>query len=96
MFCTLEDETGIANIVIWESLLDRYRRAILVSRLMLVIGLVQKSSDNVVHVIAQSLEDRSALLSHMIEPDGSDNVTKSALHPPYRPSIDLPNSRDFH
>ena len=92
VFCTLEDETGIANVVIWASLLDRYRRAILASRLMLAIGRVQRSAENVVHIIAERLEDRSALLADLIEP----NVPNSAADPVYRQAVSLPRSRDFH
>ena len=66
MFCTLEDETGIANVVIWASLLDRYRRAILASRLLLAIGRVQRSAEGVVHIIADRLEDRSPLLGALV------------------------------
>ena len=38
VFCTIEDETGIANIVVWSSLLDRFRRAVLGSSLLQVTG----------------------------------------------------------
>ena len=38
VFCTIEDETGIANIVVWSSLLERFRRAMIGSSLLLVTG----------------------------------------------------------
>ena len=85
VFCTLEDETGIANVVIWASLLDRYRRAILASRLLLAIGRVQRSAEGVVHIIADRLEDRSPLLGALVaDPAGP------------APSAGLPHSRDFY
>ena len=80
VFCTVEDETGIANLVIWASLLDRFRRAILASRLLLVAGRVQRSTENVVHIIAERLEDRSAALAALAE----------------LPGAIMPRSRDFH
>ena len=80
VFCTVEDETGIANLVIWASLLDRFRRAILASRLLLVAGRVQRSTENVVHIIADRLEDRSAALAALAE----------------LPGAIMPRSRDFH
>ncbi len=89
VFCTLEDETGIANVVIWASLLDRYRREILTSRLLLAIGRVQRSAENVVHIIAERLEDRGTLLAELVEADPSP-------HPAHRQTVSLPRSRDFH
>ena len=47
VFCTIEDETGIANIVVWASLLDRFRRAILGSSLMQVTGRLQRSPEGI-------------------------------------------------
>ncbi len=65
VFSTIEDETGIANVVIWATLLDRFRRAILGSALMLVEGRLQRSPEGIVHVIAEKLEDRSADLRRL-------------------------------
>jgi error-prone DNA polymerase len=52
VFATLEDETGIANIVIWNKTFDRHRRTILSSRLMAVRGKLQIEG-LVIHVIAE-------------------------------------------
>jgi error-prone DNA polymerase len=46
IFVTLEDETGVTNVVIWARLFERFRRAIMASRLMLVDGVVQRSPDH--------------------------------------------------
>ena len=67
VFCTIEDETGIANIVIWSSLLNRFRRAVLGSSLLLVTGHLQRSPEGVIHVVADRLDDRSALLARITE-----------------------------
>jgi error-prone DNA polymerase len=59
VFCTIEDETGIANIVIWSSQFERFRRALVGSSVLLVTGRLQRSPENIVHVVAEWLEDRS-------------------------------------
>lgn len=64
-FLTLEDETGQVNIIVWESIGEQYRRALLESRLLEVRGELQRQ-DGVTHVIARRLIDRSALLGELI------------------------------
>ena len=63
VFATIEDETGIANIVIWAAVMERFRRAVLGSSVLEVAGRVQRSEEGVVHVVADALTDRSALLA---------------------------------
>jgi error-prone DNA polymerase len=63
-FVTVEDETGQANLIVWQSLGERQRRVLLGSRLLGVSGEVQREGD-VLHVIARRLEDRSALLGEL-------------------------------
>jgi error-prone DNA polymerase len=63
VFCTIEDETGIANIVIWSSQFERFRRALVGSAVLLVTGRVQRSPENIVHIVTDWLEDRSAQLA---------------------------------
>lgn len=66
IFMTIEDETGIANIVVWPKLFERQRRDVIGARLVAVTGRVQNEA-GVVHVIAQKIEDMSAdlrLLEH--------------------------------
>jgi DNA polymerase III alpha subunit len=60
-FATLEDETGVVNVVIWAKLYEAHRRAVLASRLMRVTGRVQRDS-GVTHVVAETVEDVSHLL----------------------------------
>ena len=64
-FVTLEDETGFLNLVVWERLAERDRRALLGARLLGVVGVVQKES-GVLHVIAERLIDHSALLGGLV------------------------------
>ncbi len=105
IFVTLEDETGIVNIVIWARLFERYRRETMAARLMLVEGRVQKSAENVVHLMAQRIIDRSADLNRLSDAHRSEIALSRAdefAHPQHprgghpRNVRILPKSRDFH
>jgi error-prone DNA polymerase len=61
LFVTIEDETGIANLIIWPSVFERQRRLILSAGMIACRGQVQREGD-VVHVITETLTDLSALL----------------------------------
>jgi error-prone DNA polymerase len=60
-FITIEDETGIANLVVWASLFEQQRRLILNASMLACHGRVQREGD-VIHVIADRLDDLSDLL----------------------------------
>ena len=62
MFITLEDETNVANLVVWTKIFEANRRTILGASMMGVRGQVQREGE-VIHVIAQRLEDLSPLLA---------------------------------
>ncbi|SCB55041.1 OB-fold nucleic acid binding domain-containing protein [Bradyrhizobium shewense] len=62
MFITLEDETDIANLIVWPSVFDRLRRTILGAQMMTCRGRVQRAS-GVIHVIAEHLTDETELLN---------------------------------
>jgi error-prone DNA polymerase len=57
----MEDETGQANIVVWQSVAEAWRRPLLGARLLEVAGRVQREG-SVVHLVAERMADRSALL----------------------------------
>jgi error-prone DNA polymerase len=59
VFMTLEDETGIANIVVWPKVMEHFRKEVMGARLILVEGTVQSSPEKVVHLVAERLFDRS-------------------------------------
>jgi len=61
IFITLEDETGIANLIVWSSLFERQRRVVLSASMLGCRGRVQREGD-VIHVVAEQLEDLSDLL----------------------------------
>jgi error-prone DNA polymerase len=59
VFMTLEDETGIANIVVWPKVMAQFRKEVMGARLILVEGYIQSSPEEVTHLVAQRLFDRS-------------------------------------
>lgn len=61
IFVTLEDETGIIQVIVWPKLAQRQRSALLNARLLAVEGELQREGE-VVHLIARRLEDHSHLL----------------------------------
>ena len=64
IFMTTEDETGLANSVIWQNVTERYRKAVLGARLVVVSGITQREGE-VVHLIARSLEDNTWMLGDL-------------------------------
>jgi error-prone DNA polymerase len=109
IFLTLEDETGIANVVLWPNVFEAFRPVVMGARLMLVRGKVQRA-DGVVHLLGEELEDLSGELARLSEPPvrprsqltrAADAATGSGdsrevrhRHP--RDVRVLPRSRDFH
>jgi error-prone DNA polymerase len=67
VFMTLEDETGIANIVVWPKVMERFRKEVMGARLVLVEGCIQSSPEKVVHLVAERLFDRSNDLIHLAD-----------------------------
>jgi error-prone DNA polymerase len=62
MFITIEDETGIANLIVWPSLYEKQRRIILSAGMLGVRGRVQREGE-IVHIIAHWLTDMSGNLA---------------------------------
>ncbi|NEX44765.1 error-prone DNA polymerase [Pseudotabrizicola algicola] len=109
IFLTLEDETGTANIVIWQKVYQTFRKAVIAGRLLKVRGRVQRDGP-VIHVIAEHVEDMSMLLMTLGRPiliasnDGrADEVKRpvitrgqSTARHPRKQARKLFPSRDFH
>ncbi|SFD88561.1 error-prone DNA polymerase, DnaE-like [Sulfitobacter brevis] len=105
-FITLEDEAGVANLVIWPSLFEQYRPVIMAARLLVVHGRVQ-SDGRVIHVVADRLENRTDRLDTLSE-DRVPATTVRGDHPTHpipgqvsrhrhpRDVKVIPKSRDFH
>ncbi|HTK13978.1 MAG TPA: error-prone DNA polymerase [Xanthobacteraceae bacterium] len=106
IFMTIEDETGVTNVVVWSSLFQQFRREVMGSRLIEVRGTIQRSEEGIVHLVAQQLIDRSADLQKLSEaPRPHFQLTRAdeILHPQHprtsnhpRNERIIPKSRDFH
>ncbi|MGI4952850.1 MAG: error-prone DNA polymerase [Janthinobacterium lividum] len=68
MFITIEDETGIANLILWPSVFERQRRLVLSASMIACHGRVQREG-GVIHVITDTLEDLTDLLRQVGERD---------------------------
>ncbi len=66
IFITLEDETGVSNLVVWPKVFERFRRVVLGAQLLAVQGKLQKEG-LVIHVVAERLLDRTDLLRRLAE-----------------------------
>jgi error-prone DNA polymerase len=67
VFMTIEDETGIANIVVWPKVMEQFRKEVMGARLVLIEGRIQSSPEKVVHLVAERLTDRSSDLALLSE-----------------------------
>ena len=108
IFMTLEDESGVVNVVVWPNILERYRRAILGGRLVLVRGRVQRAGE-IVHLVAARVEDLTRWLDLLTpdhtgvrpSPDGAGTGLRGGRRPAASPARHprnqriIPNSRDF-
>jgi error-prone DNA polymerase len=65
IFVTLEDETGMINVVVWRDVAEKQRRALLGSQLLAVHGVLERQG-NVIHLIAGKLADYSHLLGRLV------------------------------
>ncbi|AGT09073.1 error-prone DNA polymerase [Paracoccus aminophilus] len=112
IFVTLEDESGVANVVIWKRVFGRFRRAVMAGRLLQVTGKIEREGQ-VVHLIAERIEDLSHRLSDLGHPldhwvgithAAADDAprprrprrTPSRAHHPREQAKRLFPSRDFH
>ncbi|MCI2393939.1 error-prone DNA polymerase [Aliiroseovarius sediminis] len=103
-FITLEDETGVANLVVWPKVMKTFRKVIMGARIIDVRGMVQRDED-VIHVVAHELKDRSdaldRLANDMMAPplaraDEVKNALTNSTHGHPRNVRVIPKSRDFH
>jgi len=105
VFITIEDETGVANLVVWPDVFEKQRKIVMGARLMAVQGIVQRDPDSdVIHVVARRLEDHSRMLRHLSDDALPSTLSQgdaagswrapAARHP--RDVEIIPKSRDFH
>ncbi|MGE5271380.1 MAG: OB-fold nucleic acid binding domain-containing protein, partial [Thiohalocapsa sp.] len=99
VFVTLEDETGIANLIVWPAVLERFRRAALGATLLYCRGRLQRE-EGVIHLVAEDLRDWTARLGTLRDRTGDEPavrrpaVAPGPRHPLAAPAIAIP-SRDF-
>jgi error-prone DNA polymerase len=105
VFITIEDETGIANLVVWPDVFETQRKIVMGARLMAVDGIIQRDPDSdVIHVVARRLQDHTHMLRHLSEdiieaPLSRGDAPGAMKPPPGRHPRDveiIPKSRDFH
>ncbi|HEY7900195.1 MAG TPA: error-prone DNA polymerase [Caulobacteraceae bacterium] len=82
VFATLEDETGVANAVVWPDVFEANRRTVMSARFLLVHGRIQKAGE-VIHVVAERFTDLTGRLASLRESDAQQLGR-------------LQRSRDFH
>ncbi|MDW4499851.1 OB-fold nucleic acid binding domain-containing protein [Sulfitobacter sp. D35] len=68
IFVTLEDETGVVNVIVWRHVYERFRRAVIAGRMLRVTGRLQRDH-GVTHVLAETIEDISPMLDLLADPD---------------------------
>jgi error-prone DNA polymerase len=92
IFVTIEDETGVANLVVWPAVFERFRRVVLGAQLMAVRGKVQKEG-LVIHVVAETLIDRTDLLRRLAEADRGIEAPVARADRVKRPNDSTPRRR---
>ncbi|MGA7786760.1 MAG: error-prone DNA polymerase [Xanthobacteraceae bacterium] len=99
VFMTLEDESDIANIIVWPKVFDRNRRTVMTARFLAVRGRLQRAG-LVIHVVAASFVDLSAELPRLRDDrlgNGDDLFSPNFSGGPLADADALPlKSRDFH
>jgi len=93
VFITIEDETGIANLIVWPSLVQSLRHEILVATLLIAEGCLQRSEEGVTHITVERLADRSRWLAGLDGPDAAPPAGRRPGHP--RQERIVTKSRDF-
>jgi len=84
VFITLEDETGIANLIVWPAILERFRRAALGATLLYCRGRLQRE-ESVIHIVAEDLRDWTPRLGTLRERTGREHTGDGPLPPPGKP-----------
>lgn len=91
IFTTLEDETGIANIICWTDIFERYRPIIMGAQMIACEGILQREGKppyQVIHIVAEKFIDLTSMLDHLKEYGSSGNKHQTSPLPLH--------SRDFH
>ena len=88
IFMTLEDETAIANTIVWPRKFEEYRPVVMGARLISVTGVLQNEK-GVIHIVADHFEDLTPLLGRLSEQGGridpiapADEIKRPAVFAP--------------
>ncbi len=99
IFITLEDETGVVNVIVWPKTYERFRRAVIAGRLLRITGKLQREG-SVSHLIAGRIEDLSPWLDRLGAAPGVTGTETRPAPPrarhPREQARRLFPSRDFH
>ncbi|KZL04615.1 Error-prone DNA polymerase [Pseudovibrio axinellae] len=97
IFLTLEDETGVCNVVVWPKIYKKFRRTVISGRLLYVCGYLQREGV-VVHLIAQEIKDYSQKLSALGHPldEVIGETLPAADDAPRRPALPRAVTRARH
>ena len=111
VFITLEDETGVTNLIVWSKVLEQYRKVVMTAKFVEVHGQVQ-TEDNVMHLVVRKLVDRTHWLENLSDQHmrnvhtPADEVVSNVdydarIKPDTSPRHPrnvrvIPKSRDFH
>ena len=99
IFVTIEDETGIANVIMWARQFERFRREVMAARLMQVQGELQRSREGVMHVMTSRIIDRTEVLGRLSETHEANPLLSRAdefLHPQHPRGRDTPPRTGGH
>jgi len=104
-FITIEDETGVANLVVWPDVFEKQRKIVMGARLMAVEGIIQRDPGaDVIHVVARKLHDHTHMLRALSEQALPSTLSQSDAAGSWRPPAArhprdvecIPKRRDFH
>src|SRR3546814_799237 len=107
IFMTLEDETGVANAIVWKKVFDKYRSVVMTARLAKIHGRLQSQS-GVIHVVVDHIEDITPLLELLQRQEAypgscrcneaveSDGPRRQEFPHDTRPETVMPRGRNFH
>jgi error-prone DNA polymerase len=89
VFVTIEDETGVANLIVWPPVLERFRRAALGATLLYCRGRLQRE-ESVIHIVADDLRDWTRRLNTLREHTGRERTGDPPLPARHKPPFALP------
>jgi DNA polymerase III alpha subunit len=92
IFVTLEDETSIANLIVWPPILERFRRIVLGATLLYCRGRLQRE-EGVIHVVAEELRDLTPRLNTL---RGRLGAEPSGRKPPFKLQREFPRRMPGH